>query len=64
MSANEPTYEELVANVKDMQGQMTDYKTQLSTFTASTKKAMDEKDDKLDASFKVAQDELNKKEND
>lgn len=65
MSANEPpTYEQLVANVKGMQGQMTDYKKQLSTFSASTKKAMDEKDDKLDASFKVAMDDMDKKDKD
>lgn len=64
MSAVEPTYEQLVANVKDMQGQMTDYKKQLSTFAASKTAMDDDKDHKTEASFKQAMEDMDKKDKD
>jgi len=62
MSANQPTFEELSASVKTMQGELADYKTKVASFEASKTAMDDDKDHKTEASFKKANDDLNKKD--
>jgi len=55
----QPTYEELTASVNNMKKEMADYKTQLTTFSATTKTAEEEDNDKKEKSaFKKAMKEM------
>lgn len=60
MSAQQPTYEELVADVKTMKTHLNDYKVKLASLTAQD----DDKDKEVEASFKQAKAEMDNEDKD